>query len=388
MCTKLLGAFAKKHGYNYLRDLLSPLVQQLTVAPSNHSYELDPSKLRPGDDVAENVKNLKHIVQAFLDVICASAGALPPCVPSWNAGFSTDPALFSSELSGIFASTFRLACMSYQRPHLTTTNLFIDLPTGRRASSQLLEASFSWGSGVRNRAERFLADTLERFICPAIVSPETVNIETPRDRTLKRSLILITKVIQNLANNILFGKEQHMVVLNEFLQNNILSVSRFLKDILHFAVSPIFHTAVSLSWLLSQRNRDYSDEDDAEEWLGTACDETDQMILHRFFHHHADKIGKELLSYSGPMVQQQGTESEVSGKQTWDILCAALVEMGAPIEIPRPTRLHSSQHIRYLDFLQRNGVRNMDSVKDIFQETRTPKVWPSHLCYFLIWPDL
>jgi hypothetical protein len=39
-------------------------------------------------------------------------------------------------------------------------------------------------------------------------------------------------VIQNLANNILFGKEAFMTQLNAFLTNNIMPVTRFLSDVL------------------------------------------------------------------------------------------------------------------------------------------------------------
>jgi len=47
----------------------------------------------------------------------------------------------------------------------------------------------------------------------------------------RRRLLLITKIIQNLANNVLFGKEQFMMVLNSFLEDNILSVTHFLSDV-------------------------------------------------------------------------------------------------------------------------------------------------------------
>ena len=70
-----------------------------------------------------------------------------------------------------------------------------------------------------------------RFISPAIVSPENVDVALPRDGAVRRGLMVIAKIIQNLANNILFGKELHMVILNDFLKDNIVTVTKFLSEI-------------------------------------------------------------------------------------------------------------------------------------------------------------
>ena len=72
-----------------------------------------------------------------------------------------------------------------------------------------------------------------RFISPAIVSPESIDIELPKENehTMRRGLMVIAKVIQNLANNMFFGKQVHMAPLNEFLKNNIVVVTRFLSDL-------------------------------------------------------------------------------------------------------------------------------------------------------------
>jgi hypothetical protein len=43
--------------------------------------------------------------------------------------------------------------------------------------------------------------------------------------------MVVAKIIQNLANNIFFGKEAHMVGLNTFLQENIVNVTRYLSEV-------------------------------------------------------------------------------------------------------------------------------------------------------------
>ena len=72
-----------------------------------------------------------------------------------------------------------------------------------------------------------------RFISPAIVSPESIDVELPKENeaTMKRGLMVVAKVIQNLANNMFFGKQVHMSPLNEFLKNNIVVVTRFLSEL-------------------------------------------------------------------------------------------------------------------------------------------------------------
>ena len=72
-----------------------------------------------------------------------------------------------------------------------------------------------------------------RFFCPAIVAPEAEGLvsSTP-SKEMRRGLLLIAKIVQNLANNVLFGaKEPYMYPLNEFLAHNIYHVTTFLREI-------------------------------------------------------------------------------------------------------------------------------------------------------------
>lgn len=72
-----------------------------------------------------------------------------------------------------------------------------------------------------------------RFFCPAIVAPEVEGlVPTPPSKEMRRGLLLIAKIIQNLANNVLFGtKEPYMFPLNLFLVQNIHVVMGFLREI-------------------------------------------------------------------------------------------------------------------------------------------------------------
>jgi hypothetical protein len=72
-----------------------------------------------------------------------------------------------------------------------------------------------------------------RFISPAIVAPEQINVELPKENepTVKKGLLIIAKVIQNLANNMFFAKQAQMAPFNEFLKANIVVVTRFLSEL-------------------------------------------------------------------------------------------------------------------------------------------------------------
>jgi len=73
-----------------------------------------------------------------------------------------------------------------------------------------------------------------RFIVPAICAPHVYGIykDPPNDST-QRKLILLSKVLQNLANEAQFGnKEPYMATLNDFLVQNLEPLHKFFDKIL------------------------------------------------------------------------------------------------------------------------------------------------------------
>ena len=179
---------------------------------------------------------------------------------------------------------------------------------------------------------------------------------------VRHGLKVITKIIQNLANNIFFGKEPHMTPLNKFLESNITNVTRFLSE-LHVSVYSIRNNILNA---ISFQKYGGAPDDINDNWTGTTSDETDVIVLHRFFQKHADRIGKELLSQSSGI---DVSGSTVTGKQIWDNFCALLVDLGPPLEVPRLSSLDSSSHREYLEFMLKYVNRSTASVEHIFIET-------------------
>jgi len=79
-----------------------------------------------------------------------------------------------------------------------------------------------------------------RFICPAIIAPHSYGLLMTKDRKnpivpsdrLQRQLILLGKVLQNLANGVLFGKkEPFMIGMNDFISSNLEQVNEWMEKI-------------------------------------------------------------------------------------------------------------------------------------------------------------
>ncbi len=182
---------------------------------------------------------------------------------------------------------------------------------------------------------------------------------------------MIAKIIQTLANNVLFGREVHMSILNPFLESKIMEVLKFLSE-LSVCVRSCFCLYSSHGYTQRYNPSPNEEEKDSHEWKSITYDDTDTIVLHRFFSKHADKVGKELLSFLKPSTE--GDASAINGKRAWDALCSALVDLGQPIEVPRLSVSSSTEHREYLDLVARYDRADVTAVRDILVEASAGKV--------------
>ncbi|KAL6078843.1 Ras GTPase activating protein ira2 [Balamuthia mandrillaris] len=76
-----------------------------------------------------------------------------------------------------------------------------------------------------------------RYLCPSLSAPQKYGLLTESTHPkAQRQLLLITKVLQNLANNTLPGKkEQHMKNLNDFITENQPALRQFYNELINEA---------------------------------------------------------------------------------------------------------------------------------------------------------
>ncbi|RYP71987.1 hypothetical protein DL771_004456 [Monosporascus sp. 5C6A] len=181
VATKMLSIYAKWRGASYLKATLQKVLERLMLTSNELDLELDPARITSEEEAQRNAAQLRIVAKVFIDDICASYTSIPP--------------------------SFRKICSII---------------------SAAVKPRFSEAKYTAVGSFIFL-----RFFCPAIVAPETDGlVSTPPSKELRRGLLLIAKVIQNLANNVLFGaKEPYMYGLNDFLTQNIYKVTTFLREI-------------------------------------------------------------------------------------------------------------------------------------------------------------
>jgi len=157
-------------------QLLRLLLYRLSIPELNQlifdkkGLEVDPERMEEGSDLDEMRWTLMAQSQKILKVILQSADKCP--------------------------TQFRILCSELKK---TVGNRFPD--------------------SVNKTIGGFI---FLRFFCPAVTSPESYGIvdEQPSFES-RRLLILMTKVLQNLSNNVEFGsKEPYMTKMNDFIQSN------------------------------------------------------------------------------------------------------------------------------------------------------------------------
>jgi Ras GTPase-activating-like protein IQGAP2/3 len=71
-----------------------------------------------------------------------------------------------------------------------------------------------------------------RFINPAIVTPQSyMIIDSQPGKTVRRTLTLLAKMLQNLANKPTYNKEMYMMQLSPFVEDNKERITKFLNDL-------------------------------------------------------------------------------------------------------------------------------------------------------------
>lgn len=181
--SKIMAFCFKMYGTNYLQTLLEPLIRPLLIEPPTQLFEVDPARLDKGESLEQNRANLIALTQKVFDAILMSVDRFPP------------------QLRSMCHCLYQV--LSKRFPNMLQSNIG------------------AVGTVI------FL-----RYINPAIVSPqETGIISRQVPPAGKRGLMLMSKILQNIANHVEFSKEQHMLCFNDFLRSQFEAGRRFFIQI-------------------------------------------------------------------------------------------------------------------------------------------------------------
>ncbi|SPP86437.1 blast:Ras GTPase-activating protein 1 [Drosophila guanche] len=171
LATTLMDLYMRTECSGFLQSAVSETVQK--ILESKQSAELNPTKMDVNDDACTNAEFLLQILDLVTQSIFTSPDACPRNV--------------------------RYICNCLQKA------VMAKWPTERLVRTRVVSGFI------------FL-----RLLCPALLNPRQFGLvsETPQTAAT-RSLIMVAKCLQNLANLIEFGgKEQYMEVVNPFILKN------------------------------------------------------------------------------------------------------------------------------------------------------------------------
>ncbi|KAL2257760.1 hypothetical protein VTK26DRAFT_9213 [Humicola hyalothermophila] len=291
--TKMLSIYAKWKGTSYLKATLQNVVERLMLTSKDLSLELDPAKVSSPDELKTNAEHLQIVTRVFIENIIGSASSIPP--------------------------SFRKIC-----------NIIHDSVVDRFPEAKYTAVG----------AFIFL-----RFFCPAIVAPEVEGlVSSPPPKEMRRGLLLIAKVIQTLANNVLFGaKEPYMFPLIDFLTHNIYKITSFLREI---SAPPPTRVESNAG--------------------GESFDFGSCVSLHRFLYEHWDPVRQRLASKERRDLVRSPSESTRIRSPILERLRNLIMTLGPPPlavtwNRPQVTANSPPLYSRFQDFMLRNAFRSTES---------------------------
>lgn len=250
VATRLLSLYAHKYGSEYLSSTLGPILKSFMDSPDEHVFELSADKFNFQDSKAkENIDKFMRSLSAFSGAFLRSLDAMP--------------------------KSFKEICYTIQQ---TTIPKFP-------------EASItSVGCFL------FL-----RFFCPAIVAPETENLLTKQPRRdVRRSLLLLAKVIQNMANGSLYSLKLPL------LYNRMKELNRVNDYIIQFMKSAaeipfMKNDLLDMAPVIEINNK----------VEGIDIDKIDKSFIHEYLHNHWEGIHLR--------VKSQGTKKGLGDARSVEI---------------------------------------------------------------------
>ena len=202
-------------GQSYLKDVLSERINSL-IELSDVDLEINPLK----------------VYETMVNDIEASSGKLPDNLPR---AVTAEDAQDNEQVQAIIAPRLRMLTDLAEGFLTTIIEAVEDTPYGIRwICKQIRSLSRRKYPEAQDQTICTLIGGFFflRFINPAIVTPKSyMLIERVPEEKPRRTLTLIAKMLQNLANKPSYAKEPYMARLQPFIQNNKDRCNKFLLDL-------------------------------------------------------------------------------------------------------------------------------------------------------------
>ncbi|KAF9557409.1 Rho GTPase activation protein [Agrocybe pediades] len=202
-------------GQSYLKSVLAERINSL-IEHKDLNLEINPVK----------------VYEQMINQIEEETGSLPPNLPR---GVAPEIAAENLDVQAIIAPRLTMLMEIANSFLLTIIESMESVPYGIRWICKQ----------IRSLTRRKYPDATDyaicsliggffflRFINPAIVTPQAyMLVEGVPARHPRRTLTLIAKMLQNLANKPSYAKEAYMMSLNPFVENNKARINQFLNNL-------------------------------------------------------------------------------------------------------------------------------------------------------------
>ncbi|KAL0597237.1 Neurofibromin [Plecturocebus cupreus] len=340
-------------------DLPALACQNGGIAGVSHSTlsKLSPLQLEPSESLEENQRNLLQMTEKFFHAIISSSSEFPPQLRnslSVRLESSGTMAHYNLQLPGSSnspASASQVAGITGVCHHTWLISVsLVEMGFHRigQASLEILASSDPpvlafQSAGITVVSQRFPQNSIGavgsamflRFINPAIVSPYEAGIldKKPPPR-IERGLKLMSKILQSIANHVLFTKEEHMRPFNDFVKSNFDAARRFFLDIAS----------------------DCPTSDAVNHSLSFISD-GNVLALHRLLWNNQEKIGQYLSS---------NRDHKAVGRRPFDKMATLLAYLGPPEHKPVADTHWSSLNLtssKFEEFMTRHQVHEKEEFK-------------------------
>ncbi|XP_069040599.1 neurofibromin isoform X6 [Lepisosteus oculatus] len=321
LASKIMTFCFKVYGATYLQKLLEPLLRGVITTPEwqQISFEVDPTRLEQTECLDENQQNLRQMTDRFFLAIINSSSEFPP------------------QLRSVCHCLYQATCHSLLNKATVKEK--------KESKKSVVSQRFPQNSIGAVGSAMFL-----RFINPAIVSPYEAGIldKKPPPR-IERGLKLMSKILQSIANHVLFTKEEHMRPFNDFVKSNFEAARRFFLDIAS----------------------DCPASDSVNHSLSFISD-GNVLALHRLLWNNQEKIGQYLSS---------NRDHKAVGRRPFDKMATLLAYLGPPEHKPVADTHWSSLNLtssKFEEFMTRHQVHEKEEFKalktlNIFYQAGTSK---------------